>query len=197
MASARDEELALLFRDARTHNVWLDQPVSDDLLRQVYDLARMGPTGGNANPLRVGFVKSAEAKARLLASVAPQNVDKVRTAPVTAILAYDRDYHERLLQLFPSRPEFYERFSQMPVERRNRVGEQSALLAAGYFVIAARAVGLDVGPIGGFDAGAVDAAFFPEGGWRSMLLVNLGYGDASRLYPRNPRLSFDEACRII
>jgi 3-hydroxypropanoate dehydrogenase len=185
----------LLFHDARSHGVFTDQPVSDDELRLIYDQARMGPTSMNSSPLRIVFVKSAEARARLLPALAPMNVDKVKSAPVTAIFAYDGRFHEELPTLFPQK-DTAPIFAQMPEERRHRMAEQSALLQAGYAILAARGLGLDVGPLGGFDRDKVDAAFFPDGRWRTMILVNLGHGDPSRLHPRNPRLSFDEAARI-
>lgn len=196
MPRARAEELALLFHDARTHNVWLDRPVDDATLHELYDLLRMGPTGGNAHPLRLVFVRSTEAKARLLPGVQPMNVDKVRTAPVTAIVAYDTTFYEKMPQLFPARAEMREVIAGLPAEVREKLGTHSALLAAGYLVLAARAIGLDCGPLGGFDAAKVDDAFFPDRRYRTLLLVNLGYGDREKFFPRNPRLSFDEACAI-
>jgi 3-hydroxypropanoate dehydrogenase len=195
--SSRLDEAAtrLLFHDARTHAVFTDQPVTDEELRLVYDQSKMGPTSMNSSPLRIVFVRSAEAKARLLPALAPMNVDKVKTAPVTAIFAYDSAFHEEMPRLFPQK-DTRPIFAQMPEERRHRMAEQSALLQAGYAILAARGLGLDVGPLGGFDRDKVDAAFFPDGRWRTMILVNLGHGDPSRLHPRNPRLSFDEAARI-
>ncbi|AEI62189.1 malonic semialdehyde reductase [Corallococcus macrosporus] len=196
MSEARSEELALLFREARTHNAWLDRPVDDALLARVYELARMGPTSANAHPMRLVFVKSADAKAKLLPAVLPLNFDKVRTAPVTAIVAYDSAFYEFMPQLFPARPEMRDVMAGYPAEGRAKLAEQSAFLGAGYVILAARALGLDVGPLGGFDPAGVDAAFFPDGKWRSVLLLNLGYGDSSQLHPRNPRLSFGQACRV-
>lgn len=185
----------LLFHDARTHAVWNGAPVSDDELRLVYEQARMGPTSMNSSPLRIVFVKSEAARARLLPAVAPMNVDKVTTAPVTAIFAYDSRFDEELPRLFPQK-DTRPIFAQLPEERRLRMAEQSALLQAGYAILAARGLGLDVGPLGGFDRDKVDQAFFPDGRWRTMMLVNLGHGDPSRLHPRNPRLAFEEAARI-
>jgi 3-hydroxypropanoate dehydrogenase len=185
----------LLFHDARTHSVWNGQPVSDEELRLIYEQARMGPTSRNSSPLRIVFVRSTEAKARLLPAVAPPNVEKVTSAPVTAIFAYDSQFHEEMLKLHPQK-DTRPIFAQMPEERRLKMAEQSALLQAGYAILAARGLGLDVGPMGGFDAAKVNETFFPDGRWRAMILVNLGHGDASRLSPRNPRLSFEEAARI-
>jgi 3-hydroxypropanoate dehydrogenase len=197
MTTARDEELNLLFSEARTHNVWLDRPVDDATLRRLYDLVRMGPTGGNTQPLRVVFVKSAEAKERLRPVLAPANVDKAMSAPVTAIIAYDSQYFELMPKLFPSRPEMRELQEKMPRERRNHLAILNSTLQAGFLLLAARALGLDCGPMGGFDTTKTDAEFFPDGRWRSTLLVNLGYGDETKLRPRNPRLDFDDACRIV
>ncbi|MFT3767089.1 MAG: malonic semialdehyde reductase [Minicystis sp.] len=196
MTTSRDEEIALLFTEARTHGAWLDQPVPDDVLERLYALVRMGPTGGNAQPLRVVFVKSREAKERLRPALMPGNVDKTMGAPVTAIVAYDARYYDKLPQLFPARAEMRDHIAGMPEAQRDRLGTTSALLQAGYLILAARALGLDCGPMGGFDPAQVDATFFPDGGWRSLLLVNLGYGDRAKLFPRLPRLPFEEACRV-
>jgi 3-hydroxypropanoate dehydrogenase len=197
MPTARDEELALLFSEARTHNVWLDRPIDDALLHRLYDLVRKGPTGGNTQPLRVVFVKSAAAKERLRPVLAPANVEKAMSAPVTAIIAYDSQYFELMPKLFPARPEMRELQLNMPRERREHLAILNSTLQAGFLLLAARALGLDCGPMGGFDTAKTDAEFFPDGRWRSTLLVNLGYGDATKLFPRNPRLDFDEACRIL
>jgi 3-hydroxypropanoate dehydrogenase len=196
VTTSRDEEIELLFTGARTHSAWLDRPVEDDLLHRLHALVRMGPTGGNAEPLRVVFVKSREAKERLRPVLAPGNVDKTMSAPATAIVAYDARYYDKLPQLFPARPEMRDHIAAMPEATRDRMGTVSALLQAGYLILAARALGLDCGPMGGFDPAKADAAFFPDGAWRSLLLVNLGYGDRDKLFPRLPRLSFEEACRI-
>ena len=196
LPSVREEDLARLFLEPRTHGAWLDRPVDDALLRRAYELARMGPTGGNTQPMRIVFVKSAEAKERLLPALFPLNVEKTRAAPVTAIVAYDTEFYEKMPKLFPARPELRDSIAQRPTELRERQAYQSATLQAGYLILAARALGLDCGPMGGFDVAKVDSAFFPDGKWKSTLLVNLGYGDPAKLFPRNPRLDFDEACRI-
>jgi 3-hydroxypropanoate dehydrogenase len=196
MTQAVDDAVALLFTDARTHAAWLDRPVDDATLRRLYDLGKLGPTGGNSQPMRAVFVKSRDAKERLRPALAPTNVEKTMTAPVTVIVAYDTEFYEKMPQLFPSRPEMREAIAARPKEIRDRQAYQSATLQAGYLILAARALGLDCGPMGGFDTAKVDAAFFPDGKWRSTLLVNLGVGDAAKLYPRLPRLDFDEACRI-
>jgi 3-hydroxypropanoate dehydrogenase len=195
-SKARPEELALLFTNARTHGAWQDRPVPDELLHELWELVRWGPTGGNSGPLRVVFVKSAAAKEKLRPALAPMNVEKSMTAPVTAIIAHDVRFWEKLPQLFPARPEMKDRIAALPPDVREGMAVQSATLQAGYLILAARALGLDCGPMGGFERDKVDAAFFPDGAWRTTLLVNLGYGDPTKLFPRLPRLSFEEACRI-
>ena len=194
----RPEDLALLFTDARTHYAWLPDPVSPDVLRQVYDIARWAPTGSNAQPLRVTYVTSPDGKERLRPALAPQNVEKVMTAPATAILSYDVAWYEHLPQLVPFRPDARDNILKLPAERRDHLGFVNATLQAGYFILAARAAGLDCGPLGGFDPLKVDAAFFPEGTQRTIIpLVNLGHGDPAKVLPRMPRLDFDTACRIV
>ena len=190
-----DDALDRLFRTARTYNSFLDRPVSDDMLREVYDLARWAPTSANSNPARFVFVRSKEAKAKLAPALSAGNHDKTMAAPVTAIVAYDLEFHEQLPKLFPH------------VDARSWfVGKQEHILTTafrngtlqgGYFMLAARALGLDVGGMSGFDNAKVDAAFFPDGKWRSNFLINIGYGDATKLLPRHPRLTFEEACRIV
>jgi 3-hydroxypropanoate dehydrogenase len=197
LKTARIEELELLFTEARTHSAWLDRPVDDATLRSMYELARMGPTGGNSQPLRVVFVKSEAAKERLRPALYPLNVDKTMAAPATAIIAYDTVFWEQMPRLFPSRPDMKDKLASQPPEVRERQADQSATLQAGYLILAARALGLDCGPMGGFNRAKVDASFFSDGKWKSTLLVNLGYGDSAKLHPRNPRLDFDDACRIV
>jgi 3-hydroxypropanoate dehydrogenase len=184
-----------LFFKARTHNVWLDRPVSDETLRQLYDLTRMGPTGGNATPMRLVFVKSQAAKERLKPTLAPGNVDKTMSAPVTAIVAFDRDFHEQMPKLFPQR-DMKTLIGGMPEEARDRLGTLNGAFQGAYLIIAARALGLDAGPMGGFDPAKVDAEFLAGTRWKSLFLLNLGYGDEAKLFPRNPRLEFDEVVRI-
>ncbi len=196
MPIARDEELALLFTAARTHVAWLDQPVPEITLRRLYELLSAGPTGGNTHPMRVTFVRTAAGKEWLRPTLHPMNVEKAMAAPVTAILAYDPAYYEQVPRLFPARPQMRDQLAAMPAEERDWLGLLSATLQGGYLILAARALGLDCGPMGGFDRAQVDASFFAATGWRSFLLVNLGHGDASRLHPRLPRLEFDDACRV-
>jgi 3-hydroxypropanoate dehydrogenase len=186
-----------VFTQARTHYAWTSEPVSDEQLRQMFDLWRWPPTGANSQPLRVTFVRSAEAKERLRPALAPMNVEKAMTAPVTAILTYEVAWYEHLPRLAPSNPGNRDRIAGLPAEERDRLVTLNALLQAGYFILAARALGLDCGPMGGFDRAKVDAAFFPDGAYRSLLLVNLGHGDPARGFPRQPRLEFAEVCRIV
>ena len=184
-----------LFLQARTHNRWLERTVDDALLRELYDITKMAPTSANAQPLRVVFVKGAAAKQRLKPALAPQNVEKTMTAPVTAIIAHDLEFYEQLPKLLPH-ADARSWFAQRPADQIERAAFQGSSMQGAYLILAARALGLDAGPIGGFDAAKVDAEFFPEGRWRANFLVNLGYGDPAGLFPRSPRLDFDEACRI-
>ncbi len=190
-----EAQLNLLFREARTHQVWQERAVPEAVLRRVYELARMAPTAMNSQPLRLVFVTSAGAKERLKPALSPGNVDKTMSAPVTAILAYDTAFYDQMPKLFPSR-DVRTGLVARPAEAREKMATQNATLQAAYVLLAARALGLDCGPMGGFDSAKVDEAFFPDGGWKSFLLMNLGYGDPEKLFPRNPRLDFDEACRI-
>jgi 3-hydroxypropanoate dehydrogenase len=183
-----------LFTEARTHHAWKDKPVADELLKEIYDLAKWGPTSANASPLRIVFVKSKAAKEKLLSALAGPNVEPVRAAPVTAILAYDQKFFDHLPRLFPA-------YDMRPMFAGNAsLSEQTAFrnssLQGAYFILAVRALGLDAGPMSGFDNAKVDQAFFEKSSWRSNFICNIGYGDVEKLYPRGPRLSFDEACVI-
>jgi 3-hydroxypropanoate dehydrogenase len=185
-----------LFREARTYNAFLDKPVSDETLRQVYELAKFGPTSANSSPARIVFVKSAEAKAKLEPFLSEGNRAKTMKAPVTAIVGVDHEFYEHLPRLFPhadARSWFVGNQSMIDI-----TAFRNATLQGAYLIIAARAAGLDCGPMSGFDNAGVDKAFFADTpNVKSNFLINLGYGDASRdLFPRNPRLSFEEACRI-
>ena len=190
-----DSMLDQLFRNARTHSVWQQQPVPVELLQEAYNLARMGPTSANASPARFVFLTTPEAKQRLLPAMAPGNVEKTRTAPVTAIIAYDTEFYEQLPRLFPHADmrQYFVGNAELIAETAMRNGS----LAGAYFILAARALGLDCGPMSGFDAAKVNAEFFPDGKWKANFLCNLGHGDPSKLYPRSPRLSFEEACRVL
>ncbi len=195
-ASRRLDTRALdkLFRMARTHNAWRDEPVSDALLRELYELTRLGPTSANANPLRVVFVCTKEGKEKLRPALSSSNLEKTMAAPVTAILAYDLAFPELLPRLFPhvdARAWFIGNSGLV-----ESTAFRNGSLQGGYFILAARALGLDVGPMSGFNNAMVDAAFFSGTAIKSNFLCNLGYGDPSTLFPRNPRLSFEEACRL-
>jgi len=190
-----DEALDRIFRKARTHRAWLDRPVPDTLLRQVYELAAGGPTSANCSPMRVLFAKSPEAKERLRPCLTPGNVDKTMQAPVTAIIGYATDFYEELPRLFPT-ADMRALFVGKPDFIAATAFRNSSLQGA-YLILAARAVGLDCGAMSGFDNAKVDALFFPEGRVKSNFLCNMGYGDPAKLPPRPPRMSFDEACRII
>ncbi len=183
----------LLFRNARTHAAWQDHPVPDELLEELYELAKWGPTAANTSPLRILFLRTPEAKERLLPALHEMNVEKVRTAPVTAVFAYDTEFPDQMPKLMPYR-DTSAMFGAMPPEARERMARDNSTLQAAYTIMAARAVGLDCGPMGGFDAEAVNAEFFPDGRWRVNLICNLGYGDHEKLWPRLPRLEFNEAC---
>jgi len=184
-----------MFEDARTYTAWQERPVTDELLRRVYDLAKLGPTSSNCCPMRVVFVKSAEAKARLKPCLNEGNVEKTMKAPATAIVAYDTRFYDLLPRLYPQR-DFRSIFAAN-AELAQVTAFRNGSLQGGYFILAARALGLDCGPMSGFDNAKLDAEFFADGRWKSNFLCNMGYGDASKLHPRNPRPSFEEACRII
>ena len=186
----------LIFRSARSHSFWLDEPVDDVLLRQVYELAKFGPTSANMCPLRIVFVKSREAKERLRPALDAGNVTKAMTAPVTAILGMDIHFYERLPQLFPH-VDARAWFKDLPENILEYLALRNSSLQGAYFMLAARALGLDCGPMSGFDNAKVDAAFFAGTSVKSNFLCSLGYGDASKLRPRSLRLTFDEVCKVI
>jgi 3-hydroxypropanoate dehydrogenase len=194
-AKIANDTLNQLFRQARTHSAWLSKRVPAEALREVYELARWGPTSANSTPARFVFLESEAAKARLLPALAPGNVEKTKAAPVTAIVAWDTEFYERLPQLFPQADMRSYFVGKQPLIDETALRNGS--LQGGYFILAARSVGLDCGPMSGFDAAKVNAEFFPDGKWKANFLCNLGYGDASKLFPRNPRLEFDEACRVL
>lgn len=189
-----ESALAQLFTEARTHNGWLDRLVPDELLRQAIELAEWGPTSANSLPARIVFVRSAEAKARLAPALSPGNLEKTMAAPATAIIAHDVQFYEHLPRLYPS------------VDAKSWFAGNDALIEAtafrngslqgAYLILALRALGLDAGPMSGFDNAKVDAAFFPQGTVKSNFLVNIGYGDPAKLYPRGPRFTFREIASI-
>jgi 3-hydroxypropanoate dehydrogenase len=190
-----DEALDIVFRAARSQNKWLDKPVSPALLMAVYDLMRMGPTSANCSPARIVFVTSAEAKERLKPHLLPQNVEKSMTAPAVAILGYDLDFPKLLPKLFPHNPGAKDWFNDSVL--RERTAFRNATLQGAYFIVAARALGLDCGPMSGFNNDAVDKEFFAGTSIKSNFICAVGYGDPSGVFARNPRLAFDEACRIL
>lgn len=204
-----EEGMDLLFRDARTHSAWLNQPVSDETLRQLYDLMKWGPTSANCSPARILFLRTPEAKQRLLPALAPGNVDKTMAAPVTAIVAYDVKFYEHLPKLFPH-ADARSWFADTP-ELATATARRNSSLQGAYLMIAARSLGLDCGPMSGFDNAKVDHEFFPadakantfqlehfaDSHVKSNFICNLGYGDPDKLFPRSPRLEFDEACKLL
>ncbi|OGS91511.1 MAG: malonic semialdehyde reductase [Gallionellales bacterium GWA2_60_18] len=184
-----------LFLDAHTHNAWQERPVPDELLRRLYDTFRMGPTSANCCPARIVFVKSKAAKEKLMPALMEGNRAKTMAAPVTAIVGYDLRFYERLGKLYPNAPDAASWFNKDEQTAQTNAF-RNGTLQGGYLIVAARALGLDCGPMSGFDNAAVDGLFFAGTSVRSNFLCNLGYGDPKGVYPRNPRLDFDEACRI-
>ena len=183
-----------LFTQARTHNGWLDKPVSDAQLRELYDLLKMGPTSANCSPARMVFVRSAEGKEKLRPALSSGNLEKTLTAPVTAIVAWDSEFYERLPELFPH-GDARSWFTASPALAEETAFRNSSMQAA-YLIFACRALGLDTGPMSGFDREKVDAAFFTGTLLKSNLLINIGYGDTTKQYGRLPRLAFDDACGL-
>ena len=187
-----------LFTKARTQNGWLAQPVTDAQLREAFELMRMAPTSANTQPARFVFLRTQAAKERLRPALSPGNVDKTMSAPVVAIVAYDVDFHEHLPRVFPHNPGMKTGFDGDDKRAvRERFAFRNGTLQGAYFMLAARAVGLDVGPMSGFDNARVDAEFFPDGRFRSNFLCNLGRGDPSKVMQRLPRFEFDEACTLL
>ena len=205
-----DEALNQVFVEARTHSTWLDKPVSDEILRQLYDLMKWGPTSANGSPARFVFLRTPEAKERLRPALAPGNVKKTMTAPVTAIIAYDLLFFEKLSKLFPQAPGMRDLFAHNP-QLVEETAKRNSSLQGAYLMIAARALGLDCGAMSGFDNAKVDEEFFgagkecegceqeffPAGHVKSNFLCNLGYGDELKLFPRGPHLAFSEACTLL
>ena len=188
------ESLQQLFTEARTYWNWQPKPVTDDTLRELYELLKFGPTSANSCPARFVFIRTPEAKERLKPALSPTNVDKTMSAPVTVIVAFDEKFYERMPELFPARPQMRETFAKMPNAHDHLMRNGS--LQGAYLILAARALGLDCGPMSGFENDKVDAEFFAGTSWKSNFLCNLGYGDPSKLFPRMPRLPFDEACEL-
>ena len=188
----------LIFRNARSNNGWRAQPVSDAQLRELYELMQWAPTTMNTNPARILFLRSAEAKARLQPALSPGNLDKTMAAPVTAIIGFDTQFYELLPKLFPHNQNARSLFAG---EEKKAHAETTAFrngsMQGGYFILAARSIGLDCGPMSGFNNAKVDAEFFAGTGIKSNFLCNLGYGDPAKVMPRNPRPAFDEVCKLL
>ena len=187
--------LDTLLRGARTHTVFLDKPVSEDLLRQIHEIMRWGPTSQNSQPVRVVFVRTREGKEKLKPALSPGNLDKTMAAPVTAIIAYDSQFYEHLPRTFPHNPAAKHNYiGEGKEEAAQRTAFRNGTLQGAYFIIAVRAVGLDAGAMSGFNNAVVDQAFFPDGRFKSNFLCNIGYGDHSKLFEQNPRLDFEDVC---
>ncbi len=193
-AMINDTGLDVLFREARTHNLWRQGEVSNDMLERIWNLAKMGPTSANCSPARIVFVRSPDAKERLRPCLAEGNIEKTMTAPVTAIFGNDMAFYERLPELFPHADarSWFAGNDALIEATANRNGT----LQGAYFMLAARAMGLDCGPMSGFDHDKIDAEFFSDTSVRSNFICNLGIGDDETLFPRAPRLAFDDACRV-
>ena len=195
-ANIAAEALDRLFLQARTQNGWLPEPVGDAQLQRLYELMKMAPTSANCSPARILFLRSDAAKERLRPALNAGNVEKVMSAPVVAVIAYDTQFHEWMPQLFPHNPGMQQVFAGNPAMAEATAFRNSSLQGA-YLMLAARAIGLDVGPMSGFDAEKLNAIFFPEGRLRVNFLCNLGHGDPARLFPRSPRLAFEQACQLL
>jgi 3-hydroxypropanoate dehydrogenase len=204
-----DAALGVLFTEAHTQNGWLDRTVDDDLLHELYDLMKWGPTSANCCPARILFLRTRESKERLKAALQPANVEKTMKAPVTAVIAYDSGFYETLPRLFPAMPSMKDMFVKSP-ELAASTAMRNGSLQGAYFMLAARSLGLDCGPMSGFDNAKVDQMFFPasgasgakgafvaSGAVKSNFLCNLGYGDPAKVRARGPRFEFDEACQLL
>ena len=190
-----EQAMKQIFTEARTHNGWLPEPVSDETLKKVYDLAKFGPTSANCSPLRIVFIKTKAAKELLKATLMEGNIEKTMAAPVTALLAMDMKFHDRLPMLFPQADAKSWFTGNDPAIAETAMRNSS--LQGAYFITAARACGLDCGPMSGFDKDKADQVFFKGTSFKSNFLCNLGYGDKTKVYPRNPRFKFEDVCQII
>ena len=186
----------LIFKEARTHNDWLDKDISNDILMEIYDLMKWGPTSANCSPTRIIFVKSKASKDRLLPFVIESNLEKTKSAPVTAIIGYDINFHDHLPKLFPHNLDAQNWFNHS-IDIAEETAFRNGSMQGAYFIIAARALGLDCGPMSGFDKEGVDNEFFRDTNIKSNFLCNLGYGDKTKLFERSPRFKFNEICEII
>jgi 3-hydroxypropanoate dehydrogenase len=196
MMAIDDAGLDLLFRNARTHNKFTDEPISDETLHALYELLKFGPTSANSSPARFLFLRTKEAKERLAPALSPGNLAKTMAAPVTVIVAYDPKFHEKMPKLFPHNPDAQTWFTSNDALAAATAFRNGTLQGA-WLIMAARAMGLDIGAMSGFDNDKVDQEFLAHRGWRSNFLVNLGHGDWEGVFPRSPRLDFDEACVML
>ena len=193
-----DKALDLLFFSARTYNGFQDRPVHDDVLRRLHEIMKWAPTSMNSQPMRVVYLRSKAEREKLLPALSPANKEKTAVAPLTAIIAYDTRFYEHLPRMFRNNPNAMGVFSPPEKKAFAEINAfRNGTLQGAYFIIAARALGLDCGGMSGFDNAKVDAAFFPDGRLKSNFLVNLGYGDPAKLLPRNPRLEFEEVCQVL
>ena len=191
-----NEALDTLFREARSHNGWQDTSVTDEQLHQIYDLMKMGPTAANACPARLLFIKSAEAKERLKPCLSEGNIEKSMSAPVVAVIGMDMEFYEQLPKLFPH-TDARSWYVGKPEEVIHTAAFRNSTLQGAYFMLAARSLGLDCGPMSGFDAVKLEAEFFPDGKIKANFICAIGHGDASKIFARHPRLEFDEACLML
>jgi 3-hydroxypropanoate dehydrogenase len=196
MNTLDNHALDLLFHDARSQNGWRDEPVTDEQLRRLYEIMQWGPTSMNCQPLRILFLRSPEAKERLQPALMPNNVAKTMSAPVVAILGYDTKFYENLPRTFPHNQKAKSLFEDKP-DFAETTAFRNSSIQGGYFIIAARAVGLDAGPMSGFANPKVDAEFWPDGRVKSNFLCGLGQGDPEKVFNRSPRLAFDEVCTLV
>jgi 3-hydroxypropanoate dehydrogenase len=196
MATLTDEGLRLLFLDARTHNGWNGKPVSDADVRRIFDTMKMAPTSANCSPARFLFLRTETAKERLRPALLSGNVDKTMAAPVVAIVGYDLNFYEHLPKLFPHNQEAKSWFAGN-AKLAETTAFRNGTLQGAYFIIAARALGFDIGAMSGFDNAKVDAEFFPDGTVKSNFLINIGHGDPSKIFTRSPRWQFDEVCKFL
>jgi 3-hydroxypropanoate dehydrogenase len=192
-----DKSLDKILREARSQNGFLDKPVSDDQLRRIYDILKWGPTSSNSQPARFVFIRTKEGKEKLRPALSSGNTDKTMAAPVTAIVAYDSQFYEHLPKIFPHNLTAQSWFSGPGKEDvAFKTAFRNGSLQGAYLMIAVRSIGLDVGAMSGFDNAKVDAAFFPDGRFKSNFLCNIGYGDGSKLFNRNPRHAFEDVCTL-
>ena len=189
------ESIAQLFTEARTHHAWKDKPVTEQQLREIYELTKWGPTSVNGSPARIIFIKSQSEKEKLLPALMGSNIEQVKQAPVTAILAYDEKWLDQIEKLFPvmNVKPYFEGNTQLLYDTAFR----NSSMQGAYMIMAIRSLGLDTCPMSGFNNAAVDETFFKGTSWKSNFICTIGYGDESKLYPRSPRLTFDEACKIV